>query len=116
MFRACLRIAAFVLAGSLLPGLEQAQPSNPKSVPLLEVARDTVLDPGTTYGRLVIKASNITIDGRGAWLIGARKRADEVFQGDGRLCQGRLESDPEKHQCPRLGHGIEDRGRQGLGR
>ena len=80
MFRACLRIAAFVLAGSLLPGLEQAQPSNPKSVPLLEVARDTVLDPGTTYGRLVIKASNITIDGRGAWLIGAQSGPTKSFK------------------------------------
>lgn len=37
---------------------------------VLEVSTDTVLDPNQTYGRIVIKASNITVDGRGAWLVG----------------------------------------------
>ena len=34
--------------------------------PAVEITGDTVLDPAKTYGPLVIKASNITIDGRGA--------------------------------------------------
>jgi parallel beta-helix repeat protein len=36
----------------------------------LEIARDTVLDPQRTYSAIVIKASNVTIDGQGAWLLG----------------------------------------------
>jgi parallel beta-helix repeat protein len=37
---------------------------------VLEVTRDTVLDPGKSYGAIVIRASGVTIDGRGAWLLG----------------------------------------------
>jgi len=37
---------------------------------VLEITRDTVLDPGRTYGRIEIRASNVTVDGRGAWLLG----------------------------------------------
>ncbi len=37
---------------------------------VLEITRDTVLDRHKSYGAIVIKASNLTIDGRSAWLIG----------------------------------------------
>ena len=31
--------------------------------PTLEITRDTMLDPGKRYGRIVIRASGITVDG-----------------------------------------------------
>jgi parallel beta-helix repeat protein len=37
---------------------------------VLEITGDTVLDPQKTYGAIEVKASNVTIDGRGAWLLG----------------------------------------------
>ena len=36
----------------------------------VDITQDTQLDPNKTYGPLVIKASNITIDGRGTTLVG----------------------------------------------
>lgn len=59
---------------------------------VLEITRDTVLDPGRTYGRIEIKASNLTIDGRGAWLLGpaaakASPRPSD-FQGVAILARG----------------------------
>ena len=39
--------------------------------PVLGISKDTVLDPKKTHGPIVIKASDISIDGRGAWVIGA---------------------------------------------
>lgn len=41
---------------------------------VLRITRDTVLDPCKTYGEIVIEASGVTIDGRGAWLIGPAAR------------------------------------------
>lgn len=54
-----------------------------KKVPLLpavEITRDITLDPQQTYGRLIIKASNITIDGRGAKIVGATTGPPKSFQ------------------------------------
>ncbi len=48
--------------------------------PPLVITQDTVLDPAKTYSRIVIKASGITIDGRGAWLIGAQQGDPKDFQ------------------------------------
>jgi len=48
-----------------------------------EITRDTTLDPGKTYGAIVIKASNVTIDGRGAAIIGARDGNPKDFKGIG---------------------------------
>jgi parallel beta-helix repeat protein len=48
---------------------------------VLEVTRNTVLDPAKTYGRLVVKASGITIDGQGAWLVGATAGNPKTFTG-----------------------------------
>lgn len=53
----------------------------------LEVSNDTVLDPNRTYGRLVIKASDITIDGRGAWLIGSQDGDPAKFTGTAVLAE-----------------------------
>lgn len=54
---------------------------------VLEISKDTVLDPARTYGRIVIKASNITIDGRGAWLIGSRQGNSKDFAGTAVLAE-----------------------------
>ncbi len=50
---------------------------------VLEITADTKLDPAKTYPRLVIKASNITIDGNGAWVIGAKEGQPKGYQGVG---------------------------------
>jgi parallel beta-helix repeat protein len=47
----------------------------------LEVSQDTVLDPNRTYGRIVITKSNVTLDGRGAWLIGNTETKPKEFRG-----------------------------------
>ena len=54
----------------------------------LEIDRDTTLDPGKTYGRIVIKASNITVDGRGVWLVGASSGDPTSFQGTAIVAEG----------------------------
>jgi parallel beta-helix repeat protein len=49
--------------------------------PLFEIRSNVSLDPGRVYGPIVIKASNITVDGRGAWIVGARKGAPKEYTG-----------------------------------
>jgi parallel beta-helix repeat protein len=48
---------------------------------VLEISQDTVLDPARTYGRIVITKSNVTLDGRGAWLIGSTAGKPKEFRG-----------------------------------
>jgi len=38
---------------------------------VLEVTADITLDPNVTYGAIVVRASGVTIDGNGAWLLGS---------------------------------------------
>lgn len=56
--------------------------------PALEITRSIELDPAKTYGPLVIKASNITIDGRGAWLVGNKGGSPKEFRGVAVSAQG----------------------------
>jgi parallel beta-helix repeat protein len=49
--------------------------------PPLVITESTKLDPKKTYSRIVIKASDITIDGQGAWLIGATAGKPKDFKG-----------------------------------
>ena len=56
-------------AGIVVAGEEAA---GPPARSVLEITKDTVLDPATTYGPIVIKASNVIVDGAGAWVIGVR--------------------------------------------
>jgi parallel beta-helix repeat protein len=82
------------LAAALASAAPPASPPQPPQVaaaanePPLEVTQDTVLDPAKSYGRIVIKASGITIDGRGAWLIGAKKGAPRDFKHVGISAKG----------------------------
>jgi parallel beta-helix repeat protein len=56
--------------------------------PPLEITSDTVLDPAKTYGPLIIKASNVTIDGRGAAVVGRTAGEPREFKGTGVFAQG----------------------------
>jgi len=53
-----------------------------------EITGDTTLDPAKVYGALVIKASNITIDGRGATIQGASGGDPKTYQGTGISADG----------------------------
>ena len=44
----------------------------------MEITKDTVLEKGKEYGAIVIKASNVRIEGNGAWLIGLGGEGESV--------------------------------------
>ena len=54
----------------------------------LEVVADVTLDPSKTYGPIVVKASNVTIDGRGAKIVGAVGGDPKTFAGVGIVARG----------------------------
>ena len=56
--------------------------------PPMEITKDTTLDPAKTYGRIVIKASNVTIDGRGARVVGATAGKPKDYKGIGIAAKG----------------------------
>lgn len=58
------------------------------SAPAEDITQDTPLDPGKTYGSLVIKASNITIDGRGATIAGDEDLPGNKRKGVAILAEG----------------------------
>ncbi len=68
--------------------IARAQAPAPAGPQPLEITKDTTLDPAKTYGPIIIKASNITIDGRGAWVVGPRQGNPKDFQGVGILANG----------------------------
>ena len=73
---------------SMPNGAAAQQPAKPDVRPVLEITKDTVLDPATIYGRIVIKQSGITIDGRGAWVIGASHADPKDYQDVGVSAKG----------------------------
>ena len=75
-------VAAALLLLGPLPALAAADR------PILEISADTVLDPGTIYGAIVVKASGITIDGRGALLLGADTGDPKTFTGTAVRAEG----------------------------
>lgn len=56
--------------------------------PVLEVTSDISLDPRRTYGAIVVKQSGVTIEGHGAWLVGAAGRATKDFKGTAISAEG----------------------------
>lgn len=56
--------------------------------PVLEVTADLSLDPQRTYGAIVVKQSGVTIDGRGAWLVGATGGVPKDFKGTAISAEG----------------------------
>lgn len=55
---------------------------------VLEIRADTTLDPARTYGPIVIRASGITLDGRGAKIVGATGGDPKTFRGVGIAAEG----------------------------
>ena len=70
-----LLLAGLVLVSALCAMAEESA---------LEITADTRLDPAKTYSRIIIKSSNITVDGQGAWVIGATDGNAERLQGNWR--------------------------------
>ena len=56
--------------------------------PVLEVTADIALDPAQTYSAIIVKKSGVTIDGRGAWLVGSTKAVGKDFKGTAISAQG----------------------------
>jgi parallel beta-helix repeat protein len=75
--------AASVFAAEPSPVPQPSQATGAAEQPPLEITQDTVLDPAKSYGRIVIKASGITIDGRGAWVIGAKQGNPKDYKNIG---------------------------------
>lgn len=78
-------LSYFLVSLILVFGLLQV---NALETSILEITKDTLLDPGKTYGAIVIKASNIRIDGRDAWVFGALQSNPSTFKGVGILAKG----------------------------
>jgi parallel beta-helix repeat protein len=78
----CLAFSAFAAAAMA------ADAARSDKRPALEISRDTMLDPAKTYGSIVIKASHITVDGRGAWIVGATEGNPKDYQGVGVSASG----------------------------
>lgn len=60
------------------------------TLPTLDVTSDITLDPGVNYGAIVVKASGVVIDGRGAALVGPAADAEKPsgFLGTAILAEG----------------------------
>src|SRR5579871_1913948 len=69
-----LRLLVLLTAASFICAAE------PAPAPL-EVTADVTLDPQKTYGPIIIRKSGVTIDGRGAWLVGAKEGNPKEFKG-----------------------------------
>ena len=78
-----LRVTAIVVATLAINLIDAARDDDkPVGEPLV-IEKSIELDPAKTYGRIVIKASNITIDGRGAMILGAKDGDPKSFKGTG---------------------------------
>ena len=80
---ACALTALVFGSASVFAAAPPSPPDAPKVAaeePPLEITKDTVLDPQKSYGRIVIRESGITIDGRGAWLVGAKQGPAKGFK------------------------------------
>lgn len=82
-YRSC---CILVLVAGILAGSRPCAIAADEAV--TEISQNTTLDPERVYGPIVIKGSNITIDGRGAWLIGATEGDPKTFQGTAIRAEG----------------------------
>ncbi len=77
-----LHVGARALAGESADPQPAAEATKqPAQTQVLRIDRDTVLDPATEYGPIVIAASDVTVDGRGAWIVGSREGKPKDYQG-----------------------------------
>ena len=82
---AALCLASWLLTATLA---DAQQPPKPETQPVLEITQSITLDPAKTYGPIVIKASNITVDGRGAWVVGIDQADAKDYQAVGVAAKG----------------------------
>ncbi len=78
-----IRISSFLAVLACTHPALANEPRTP-DVPVLEVEKDTTLDPTKTYGSIVVKGRDLTIDGKGAWIVGASGNP-KTFKGIGIL-------------------------------
>ncbi|HEX5010068.1 MAG TPA: right-handed parallel beta-helix repeat-containing protein [Planctomycetota bacterium] len=77
MIRACSTAALLGLARLAL-GQEPAPPPRAPPAPVVLLTADATLDPAVVYGGLVLAADGITVDGRGARVVGPVQLAAEA--------------------------------------
>ncbi len=80
--------AVLLLLSAVFPFSAAAQEPTPR---ILEITADTTLDPGRTYGAIIVRRSGVTVDGNGAWLIGTPAdsgTAAKEFRGTAVLAEG----------------------------
>ena len=82
---AALCLASWLLTATLA---DAQQPPKPETRPVLEITQSITLDPAKTYGPIVIKASNITVDGAGAWVVGIDQADAKDYQAVGVAAKG----------------------------
>lgn len=78
-------IASFYGAMLWLGSMVSVHASDPSE---LIITESTTLDPNQTYSRITIKGSNITLDGKGAWLIGKTEGKPSEYQGTAIVAHG----------------------------
>ena len=82
-------IAVLVLLTSAIFWQGSTSPTQAaETPPVLQITKDTVLDPAKSYGRIVIRTSNVTLDGRGASVIGATKGDTTTYKQIGIFAAG----------------------------
>ena len=78
-FAVCL--CAYAASALTLASVAADDATKVEARPTMEVTSNVVLDPARTYGSIVVKKSGVTIDGRGAWLVGATSGPTKQFRG-----------------------------------
>ena len=82
-FRGAVRGATALVVGLVAILGRGGPPARAAERGVLEITADTVLDPDTVYGALIVRTSGVTIDGRGALLLGAEAGDPKSFTGSG---------------------------------
>ena len=74
-----MHVVPWLLVAALVSAAPRAQDAaHAPDAPVLVVTRDVLLDPAITYGGLVIGADGVSVDGRGARVVGPLQRAAEA--------------------------------------
>jgi parallel beta-helix repeat protein len=92
-----LIVALCLVSSAVTPACAQNAPAESPAVSvaaprvILEITADTTLDPQQIYGAIVVRRSGVTIDGQGAWLVGAAADSGVIpkdFRGTAILADG----------------------------
>ncbi|MEK6258781.1 MAG: right-handed parallel beta-helix repeat-containing protein [Planctomycetota bacterium] len=81
-------VSLWSLSGFLTVAISAGPVANAVPRPVLEVTSDITLDPHQTYGAIVVKKSGVTIDGRGAWLVGMADTSSKNLKGTAITAEG----------------------------